>query len=65
MSSANTKSADIVQLQADISAREKKIDDQKDVVRISMEEKRKAESEQKLINESITEGEMEIANMTA
>jgi hypothetical protein len=45
MSAANTKSADIVQLQADISAREKKIDDQKDIVRISMEEKRKAETE--------------------
>jgi hypothetical protein len=45
MSGPNTKSADIVQLQADISAREKKIDDQKDIVRISMEEKRKAETE--------------------
>ena len=50
MSAPNTKSADIVQLQADISAREKKIDDQKDIVRISLEEKRKAEQEQKLIN---------------
>jgi hypothetical protein len=45
MAGPNTKSADIVQLQADISAREKKIDDQKDIVRISMEEKRKAETE--------------------
>jgi hypothetical protein len=45
MSGANTKSADIVQLQADIAAREKKIDDQKDIVRISLEEKRKAETE--------------------
>jgi len=65
MSGPNTKSADIVQLQADISAREKKIDDQKDIVRISMEEKRKAETEQRLIQESISEGEGEIANMTA
>jgi len=45
MAGANTKSSDIVQLQADISAREKKIDDQKDIVRIAMEEKRKAETE--------------------
>ena len=64
MSAPNTKSADIVQLQADVSAREKKIDDQKDIVRISLEEKRKGEQEQKLINESIKESTDEIANMT-
>ena len=64
MSAPNTKSADIVQLQADIGAREKKIDDQRDIVRISLEEKRKAETEQRLIKDSIKEGEDEIANMT-
>jgi len=64
MSAPNTKSADIVQLQADIGAREKKIDDQKDIVRIALEEKRKAETEQRLIKDSIKEGEDEIANMT-
>ena len=64
MSAPNTKSTDIVQLQADVSAREKKIDDQKDIVRISVEEKRKAEQEQKLIQESIQESVDEIANMT-
>lgn len=64
MSAPNTKSADIVQLQADIGAREKKIDDQKDIVRIALEEKRKAETEERLIKDSIKEGEDEIANMT-
>jgi hypothetical protein len=64
MSAPNTKSADIVQLQADISAREKKIDDQKDIVRIAVEEKRKAETEDRLIHDSIKESEDEIANMT-
>jgi hypothetical protein len=64
MSGPNTKSADIVQLQADIAAREKKIDDQKDIVRISMEEKRKSETEKRLIEDSIKEGEEEVANMT-
>ena len=51
MSAPNTKSADIVQLQADIAAREKKIEDQKDIVRIALEEKRKAETEERLIKE--------------
>lgn len=51
MSAPNTKSADIVQLQADIGAREKKIEDQKDIVRIALEEKRKAETEERLIKE--------------
>lgn len=65
MAAPNSKSADIVQLQADIAAREKKIDDQKDIVRISNEEKRKAETEEKLIKDAIKEGEDEIANMTS
>ena len=55
MSAPNTKSADIVQLQADIAAREKKIEDQKDIVRIALEEKRKAETEERLIKEQIKE----------
>jgi hypothetical protein len=38
--------------------------DQKDIVRISIEEKRKGETEKKLIEDSIKESEDEIANMT-
>ncbi len=57
MSKNTTNSSDIAQLQADIAAREKKIDDQKDIIIISMEERKKDEIEQKLIKDSITEGE--------
>jgi hypothetical protein len=62
---AGAKAPEIVQMQADIAAREKKIDDQKDIVRVAMEEKRKAEQEKKLIEESMKEQLDEIANMTA
>jgi hypothetical protein len=45
MSKNTTNSGDIAQLQADIAAREKKIDDQKDIIIISMEERKKDETE--------------------
>jgi hypothetical protein len=39
MSKNTTNSTDIAQLQADIAVREKKINDEKDIITISMEER--------------------------
>ena len=64
MQAEGVKSSDIVQMQADISVREKKIDDQKDIIRIAMEDKRKAQRAEEFLEMSIKEQEDEIANMT-